>query len=253
MSAKVVVKRGSFMAEPISWPTAKEHAWGPTSQLADVSEEGRRPEETSRQNAELAALRRELTELRLAADRRIEESIERGRAEGEAAARQALSHQLETEMARAGRLMDELIAAGPKLRCRAEEDMVRLAVAIARRVLHREITVDSDAIIGLVKAAFARIDQREIVQVRTDAAWMGTMQRIIQTLDPGRKINLVVDAGLQPGSLILETSRGQLDASVETQLDEIQRGFTDFVHGRAKDERRRNERAGDGLTRNEIS
>jgi flagellar assembly protein FliH len=113
--------------------------------------------------------------------------------------------------------------------------------------------VDSDAIIGLVKAAFARIDQREIVQVRTDAAWMGTMQRIIQTLDPGRKINLVVDAGLQPGSLILETSRGQLDASVETQLDEIQRGFTDFVHGRAKDERRRNERAGDGLTRNEIS
>ena len=33
--------------------------------------------------------------------------------------------------------------------------MVRLAVAIARRVLHREITVDSDAMLGLVKAAFA--------------------------------------------------------------------------------------------------
>jgi flagellar assembly protein FliH len=237
MSAKVVVKRGSLTVEPISWPAAHEHAWAPVSPLEDISGEGRRPEEASRQYAELGALRRELADLKLAAGTRIEESIERGRSEGEASARQALNHQLETEMARAARLMDELIAAGPKLRRRAEEDMVRLAVAIARRVLHREITVDSEAILGLVKAAFARIDQREIVQVRTDATLMGAMQRIIQTLDPGRKINLVVDAVLQPGSLILETSRGQLDASVETQLDEIQRGFTDFVHGRGKDER----------------
>ena len=210
-----------------------------TGQGEDVIAERRQPEEMSRHNAEIVALRSELAEFGTATDRRIQEAIERGRSEGEASARQALNQQFETEMARAARLMDDLIAAGPKLRRRAEEDMVRLAVAIARRVLHREITVDSDAILGLVKAAFARIDQREIVQVRTDATLMGTMQRIIQTLDPGRKINLVVDAALQPGSLILETSRGQLDASVETQLDEIQRGFTDFVHGRPRDERRR--------------
>ncbi len=183
-------------------------------------------------------MRHELAALRIDADRRIEEAVQRGRAEGESSARQAVNQQFETEMARVGRLMEDLIAAGPKLRRRAEEDMVRLAVAIARRVLHREITVDGDAILGLVKAAFARIDQREIVQVRTDATLMGVMQRIIQTLDPGRKINLVMDAALRPGSLILDTSRGQLDASVETQLDEIQRGFTDFVHGRSKDQRR---------------
>ncbi len=238
MSAKVVIKRGAFIAEPISWPAVQEHPPTSSSQTENVTEERRRPEEISRQNAELGGLRRELADLRAAADHRIEDAIERGRTEGQGSARQALSQQFETEMARAGRLMEDLIAAGPKLRRRAEEDMVRLAVAIARRVLHREITVDSEAVLGLVKAAFARIDQREVMQVRTDATLMGVMQRIIQTLDPGRKINLVVDAALPPGSLILETSRGQLDASVETQLDEIQRGFTDFVHGREKDQRR---------------
>ena len=230
MSAKVVVKRGSLMAEPISWPAAQEHVRTSPNQGEDMTEEHGQTEEMSRQNAQIAALKRELSELRMTADRRIEEAIGRGRAEGEASVRQALNQQLETEMARAARLMDELIAAGPRLRRRAEEDMVRLAVAIARRVLHREITVDGDAILGLVKAAFGRIDQREIVQIRTDSASMGAMQRIIQTLDAGRRINLVVDATLQPGSLILETSRGQLDASVETQLNEIQRGFTDFVN-----------------------
>jgi flagellar assembly protein FliH len=230
MSAKVVVKRGPLVAEPISWPAAgEEHRWTSGGRGEDVIEERRQPEELSRQNVELAALRRELTELKVAADRRIEEALGRGRAEGEAAARQALNQQFEAEMAHAARMMEELIAAGPKLRQRAEEGMVRLAVAIARRVLHREITVDSDAILGLVKAAFGRIDQREIVQVRTDSTLAGAAQRTIQTLDPSRRINLVVDASLQPGSLILETSRGQLDASVETQLNEIQRGFTDFV------------------------
>jgi flagellar assembly protein FliH len=67
---------------------------------------------------------------------------------------------------------------------------------------------------------------------------MGVLEPVIQDLDSGRRINVVVDAALPPGSLIFETSRGQLDASVETQLDEIQRGFTDFVHGRANHERR---------------
>jgi flagellar assembly protein FliH len=238
MSANVVVKRGSFAVEPISWPAAQEHVWTSSGQRGEAEEERRGPEETVRQNSELAALRRELAEVREAADRRVEEAMERGRAEGQASARVALSQQFETEMGRAATLMDGLIAAGPKLRRGAEEDMVRLAVAIARRVLHREITVDSDAILGLVKAAFARVDQREVVQVRTDAALMGAMQRILQSLDPARKVNLVVDAALQPGSLILETTRGQLDASVETQLEEIQRGFTDFVHGHGKRVRR---------------
>ena len=113
----------------------------------------------------------------------IEEAIERGRVQGDASARQALNQHFETELARARRLMDELIAAGPKLRRHAEEDMVRLAVAIARRVLHREITVDGNVLLGLVKAAFSRIDQREIVQIRTDATLMGVLEPVIQDLD----------------------------------------------------------------------
>jgi flagellar assembly protein FliH len=238
MSASVAVKRGSVIALPISWPAAQETLRPAQGPGADISEERQHPEETRSRNAELATLRREFADHKIEADRHIEEAIERGRVQGDASARQALNQHFETELARARRLMDELIAAGPKLRRHAEEDMVRLAVAIARRVLHREITVDSDVLLGLVKAAFSRIDQREIVQIRTDATLMGVLEPVIQDLDSGRRINVVVDAALPPGSLIFETSRGQLDASVETQLDEIQRGFTDFVHGRASHERR---------------
>jgi flagellar assembly protein FliH len=42
---------------------------------------------------------------------------------------------------------------------------------------------------------------------------------------PGTEI--VADTALQIGDVIIETRRGDLDASLETQLREIERGFAD--------------------------
>jgi flagellar biosynthesis/type III secretory pathway protein FliH len=39
----------------------------------------------------------------------------------------------------------------------------------------------------------------------------------------------VEDATLAPGSVLIDSSRGVLDASVDTQLAEIERGFADVV------------------------
>jgi flagellar assembly protein FliH len=229
MSTKVVLKRSAASAEPIRWPSAEEHAYGsPEPEMVETGATRLRAQ-MSQQAAEIEALKAELEQTRQAAERRVQEAADRGRNEGNSAARQAMSERLESELAKAARLIDELASAGPKLRHRSEEDLVRLAVAIARRVLHREITVDPDALVGLVKAAFGRLDQREVIEARTDPATEPAMQRILKMLDSSRKIKLVIDASLRPGSLVLDTSRGYLDASVETQLDEIERGFIDIV------------------------
>jgi flagellar assembly protein FliH len=45
-------------------------------------------------------------------------------------------------------------------------------------------------------------------------------------------LELVSDAKLPRGSAIFETSRGDLDASIDTQLLEIERGFTDIIRRR---------------------
>lgn len=229
MSTKVVVRRGGAPAEPIRWPAAPDHAYTPAEPQDVETDIAKVRAQLSQLTAENNALRVELEQSRQGVERRIQESVERGRNEGNSAARQALSERLESELAKAARLLDEIAAAGPKLRHQAEEDLVRLAVATARRVLHREITVDPDALTGLVKAAFSRLDQREVLQARTDPTSEAALQRIVNMLTGTRQIKIVVDSGLRPGSLILETSRGYLDASVETQLEEIERGFIDIV------------------------
>ena len=53
-----------------------------------------------------------------------------------------------------------------RLRRESEAEVVELSVAIARRVLHRELTLDPEAVRGLVKAAFERIGSRELSRVR---------------------------------------------------------------------------------------
>ena len=53
----------------------------------------------------------------------------------------------------------------PDLRRRAEQDVVQLALLIARRVLHRELSVDDDALTAIARVAFERLARSESYRV----------------------------------------------------------------------------------------
>lgn len=177
---------------------------------------------------EVASLQAELKKTRAEADERVQEAFVAGKREGDALARQAVDQKLESELGKLQGLMRELNLAGPRLRKQTEEELVRLAVAIARRILHRELTIDPEALLGLVKAAFDRLDRKEIQQVRTDAQNVENVKKIVAGV--AASVKVVADPSLRPGSLVIDVPRGQLDASIETQLVEIERGFVDIVH-----------------------
>ncbi|MBI4877585.1 MAG: hypothetical protein HY822_23385 [Acidobacteria bacterium] len=161
------------------------------------------------------------------AERRCEEAYRRGAAEAR--------RQLEAETrARAEPLLERLAgslasiaALRARIRTETEAEVVRLAVAIARRVLHRELTLDPDAIQGLVKAALQKLQAREIQRVRLHSGQQAFVRETLSRLVPSGALEVVVDPGLQPGDVIFETAQGDLDASIDTQLREIERGFAD--------------------------
>jgi len=130
---------------------------------------------------------------------------------------------------RLARSIEEITGLRQRLRHEAEEDVVALAIAIARRVLHREITIDSSALLGLAKAALEKIDVRELHRVRVHAGNAALLQEFLEKIGLPRRVEVVADPALERGAVILESSRGMLDASVETQLIEIERGFADMV------------------------
>jgi flagellar assembly protein FliH len=177
----------------------------------------------------VAALESRIAELQLELSAREAQAREEGRREGEAAARQQLEAPLREAMARLAPQIGELPDFRKKLRREAEQDLVKLAVAIAHRVLRRELTTDPEAILGLVKAALERVEAREVFRVRVHPEDARILEPCFADLGLPEKIEVAADRDLERGGVILETSRGQLDASVETQLQEIERGFADLV------------------------
>ena len=123
--------------------------------------------------------------------------------------------------------IDELASLRPRLREQAEAGLIRLAVAIARRVVRRELTVDPDAITGLVKAALEQLAAHEGVRVRVHPEHEGTVRACLAGAGGAADIEVIGDQALERGSAVFETARGTLDASAETQLAEIERGLTD--------------------------
>lgn len=226
MLAKVI-RRVAEPLTPVEWPTASTRSENAPA-AAHMAED--QPSDAGQLRSEIASLKAELQLAHADNERRVQEALASGRRVGDESARQLFEKQLEVELSKLRHMIGDLAASGPKLRRQAEEDLVRLSVAIARRILHRELTIDPDALAGLVKAAFERLDLREIHQLRTDPASLTTIRKLVEGLDLARSMKVIADPSLRSGSLLLETTRGQLDASIETQLNEIQRGFIDIVH-----------------------
>ncbi len=97
---------------------------------------------------------------------RIQAAYQQGHAAAEAAANQRAAQRMEPAVAALNKLIQELSAVRKRFRAEAEQDTVKLAIAIGRRVLHRELATDPEAILGLVIAAFQKLNARETQRLR---------------------------------------------------------------------------------------
>lgn len=208
MSSRVIRPENSAGISPIEW----RPAGGST-----------RPRPADAAKALVPEAR--VNEMQQEAEARVRSAYNQGLAAGEASAQQKLDPVLKALNA----IIAELASLRKRTRTEAEDDAVKLAVAIARRVLYRELSTDPEAILGLVKAAFGKLNARETHRLRvspSDAVVIRTKLEIPSAIE------IVSDGSLTPGSAIFETTRGELDASVDTQLAEIDRGLTDVLKRR---------------------
>lgn len=159
-------------------------------------------------------------------EQRVREAHQRGFREGEAAATQKMAAQVTVKVEQLGRSIEQLALHRAKIQREAEPELVRLALAIARRIMRRELTVDPDSLQGLLKAGLEKIESAEAHRVRVNPEHASTVAALLE--GSARPIEVTSEPGLPVGAVIFETSRGSVDVGMETQLKEIERGFADF-------------------------
>ena len=173
--------------------------------------------EFERRIAELERLRQ--LETAEAHHRGVEDGLRRGREEAGGEVKKAFDQ--------LGHAIEELAKMKRHLRQEAEHELVKLSLAVARRILYRELSTDPSSIEGIVHAALQKLQQREASKVRVWPAAVPAVRAALERIGSRSGIEIVPDPGLATGAILFETSVGELDASIETQLQEIQRGFAD--------------------------
>jgi len=169
----------------------------------------------------------QIAQLQRQAEQRIREAHAAGIKEGETAGRNRAAAELQPVIDRLGRAIEEISALRARLRREAEGDMVKLSLAIARRILRRELAVDPDALHGLVLAALEKLQGQEILRVRVHPSLAAAVTASVRKALAPALVEVIPDASREPGAVVFETANGNLDASIESQFQEIERGLTD--------------------------
>jgi flagellar assembly protein FliH len=114
-----------------------------------------------------------------------------------------------------------------------EGEVVQLALAIARKILHREAQMDPLLLAGIVRVALEKIDGATSVVLRVHPENVADWHRyLVAHLEPANLPQIVEDPSLPLDRCTLETSMGTTDVGVEIQLKEIEQGLMDLLAAR---------------------
>lgn len=168
------------------------------------------------------------------------DGLEKGTVEGEKTGFERASKKLAP-------LLDSLRAALLELKNlraatlrQSEKDMVELAMAIARKVVCREIQMDREVVMHVAREALSRIDDPGKIKIKMSpqdfefiAAAGYKLSDIIGDLD---NVSLAAADNIQSGGCIIETDMGEIDARIENQIQTLEESLRTAVGNSAAED-----------------
>jgi flagellar assembly protein FliH len=228
-SAQGRIERFEYPGSPDAPSVPDWQGWMEAADSATPEERGRERARTPIEAASSAEREQRLAE---ETRRSFESGRERGRQEGRQAEREV---QVASEKAgedRRLRQAAELIASFAQERDRymhaVEHEVVKLALAVAARILRREAQMDPLLLTGAVRVALGQLSGSTEVRLRVPPGELELWDDAISLLpNLALKPTVVPGEGMRLGDCAIETSLGSVDLGIRSQLGEIERGFFD--------------------------
>lgn len=106
-----------------------------------------------------------------------------------------------------------------------ESDLVELAVQIAKKIVRREVSIDREIALTLVRVSLGKLNQRTAAQVHLNPEDLAFVQKNTSSLDFRGALELVEDPSISVGGCLIHTETGDVDGRIESQFDEIAFGL----------------------------
>jgi flagellar assembly protein FliH len=184
-----------------------------------------------------AGMRAEFEE-RLAEEkqRAFDSGRERGRLEGREAERVAQAASAaaaeERRMRQAAALVESFARQRAQYLEEVEPEVVKLALAVAARILRREAQMDPLLLTGAVRVALGQLGASTHARMRVPAADLELWTEAINSVpNLAVKPEVLAEEEMRLGDCEIETEMGSVDLGIRAQLSEIERGFFDRAPG----------------------
>jgi flagellar assembly protein FliH len=156
-------------------------------------------------------------------------AYESGFRQGEKAGMEIAERKAESLMKRYADAILEIGRLKPRLYAQAEHDVVKLALEVAKKVVHRAVQVDPEIVQTLIRVALSHVAVKSPVTVHLNHADYGFVleqrKSLMQTGESDREIVLVADKSVERGGCLIETECGDIDARIEEEFREVERAF----------------------------
>lgn len=134
--------------------------------------------------------------------------------------------QIENLRGQLSRTIEQVSALAEEIVNRVETEAVELAIEIAKKIVAREVMLDRDIALTLVKVSLKKLhNRRALAQVRLNPEDYAFVQSHREKIDFHGSLEIVEDASVSMGGCLIHTETGDVDARIESQFEEISRGL----------------------------
>ncbi len=162
--------------------------------------------------------------------RRESEAFERGRQSAEQQLRASADAAAARSREQVLRAVSEFAHERTAYYRRIEGEVVELALAIARKILHREVQLDPHTLAGIVRVTLEKLDAGTSVNLHVHPQEVTDWRHYFASKAEGAPVAEVhEDPTLLPGECRVETSLGTTELGIESQLKEIETGLLDLL------------------------
>ena len=135
-------------------------------------------------------------------------------------------------------LFEELEGLKAKIYRESEKEIVQLSLAMARKIVKREIATDPDTVRRSVRSALEFLNDKSFMRVLVHPRDVKNLEPFLPELAEEEKIQrveLAEDSCVDPGGCILESGFGRINATIKSQIEELETELDDHFDSKEVD------------------
>jgi flagellar assembly protein FliH len=153
------------------------------------------------------------------------DAFAKGYEQGERSGAEAAGKRGEAMLRRLSETLTELDTLRATMIRQTELQIVELALAVARRVVHREISLDKNLLVAIARVALDRLGESASVTVRLHPEEYEATGAARVAEQAGSGVTFVSDPRVPRGGCRVESDMGMVEAGVDAQIQEIARAL----------------------------